>query len=304
MWTTSCGATTPNIHSVAASVPDNASLSFVAASIGGSGIATYMPMTPSLLPTLICGIESREIMLPSISASGIDETASAIGRNTSKPATYTFGCNLHPARRKTLMRFAVNADPGSSIVGMVRTYCWPENTFNFSVITPICSPVRIRGAFNFFSASCASAAFWDASAARILYLRVNSSERLAPILAKATSPHTPATTINVAQNDPHRPQPDSWGGSKYAWPSSASNPTISSPAHLRAQRSNHSDSHSRSSSLALISPFFRRHAGKRAFGPSGKGWGLARSFCRLSAFFIGLRNENSNCFGLLVTGSS
>ena len=131
----------------------------------------------------------------------------------------------------------------------------------------------------------ANASWRLASASRSFDLLVNSRWRLKESLPNSTSPPTPTVTKMVNMTGPQCPQNVSRGGSNHASATSPISPTSKTTANASVQCSQDSTASSSSSSLAFISPFFSRHAGR---GGSLRGFwfGLGFSALIIAALFV------------------
>jgi hypothetical protein len=168
---------------------------------------------------------------------------------------------------------------GSGSAWIKKTNGVPAKGRIASIMETICSLEITRGVVSFANSSAASCAFRLASSARALAstafssdLRLNSFWRSPAIWPNLISKATPIATKPLAMDDPHWSKTESYGGWKAAIASSATTPITTRAPPNHSQRSHDSMDFSSSSSLALISPFGRRHAGK---GFSGFWIGLA-----------------------------
>ncbi len=179
-----------------------------------------------------------------------------------------------------------------SIPTLAQAYCiYGPCGFSFSAMRYSCSCVKRLGSLYFANSRAASCAFWLASAARrsasaalASDLLFDSFWRRLAIRANISSAPTPIATRAFASDDPHCSRKESYGGWIAAIATSPITPAITKPPPNHAQRSHDSTDFSNSESLALITPFGRRHAGKRGFVGFWAGLGFgAQAFVILFA---------------------
>jgi hypothetical protein len=167
-----------------------------------------------------------------------------------------------PASRRVFANWAANRVASKSLIDVILTASTtPRRACNLSY----CSLVILLGANRSSSltrSSCASSASLVVSATFSSDLRLSSLSRLNAILLNWISPETPSATKELETTDPHLSQKESYEGWIPASITSAIRPTTTSPPQSQPQDSHDSPDSSRSPSLAFLTPFLRRHAGK------------------------------------------
>lgn len=217
------------------------------------------PIIPSRMPISIFGSFASS----SIEKVGIlKANAASTGSSFFLRRLSSMDCNFHPASRSAAISCVCSAEPRSSIVGMLRSYAWPAKGRSLSTKEAHRSPSKVRGAVNLAISSSAFAARSFAADTFISDLRCISRCLPAPILPNNTSAATPSATAESAITDPHLSINESYDGWKNAIAISIIKPPMTKIAPHNAAPSHDSNDRSRSSSLAFITPFVRRSAGK------------------------------------------
>jgi hypothetical protein len=171
-------------------------------------------------------------------------------------------CSSSPAAVNAALIWNISSVISGCAMLNARVYGVPAKGFIAATISPKSPLSSLRQDRYFASSSCALAARSFATATCSSDLRLSSFWRSPAILLNMISRATPIATKLLASDDPHCSRKESYGGCIAAIATSAATPIITRPPPNHAHRSHDSMDFSSSRSLALITPFGRRHAGK------------------------------------------